>query len=228
MITKYNEDTGSLVEYKIYTNPLELITQMEEGIHYDVIFLDICMPGINGIQCAKDIRIFDNVVKIIFLTSSPEYAVESYSVKAQDYLLKPVKRERLFSLLRQVQKEEDKAGKNIIVVKTKIGITKINLIELEYCEVVNRKLVLHLNNKEDLECSIRINELEEKLQGFGMFLRPHRSYLINMDHIQTLTSHSIIMENGTNIPVPREKYLQIKEAYMEYIFQAKNSVVIGN
>lgn len=228
MMIRYNEENGSMVEYKIYTNPLELVTQMEKGSQYDVILLDICMPGINGIQCAKDIRMFDNFVKIIFLTSSTEYAVESYSVKAQDYLLKPIEKEKLFSLLRQVQKEEDKSEKNIIVLKSKLGITKIDMKKLEYCEVVNRKLVLHLISKEDLECSIRINELEEKLQGFGMFLRAHRSYLINMDYIQTLTAHSIIMENGANIPVPREKYLQVKEAYMEYVFEAKDSVIIGN
>ena len=228
LLNKYGEENHCNVEYKVFTNPLELVTQMEKGVHYDMILLDICMPGINGIQCAKDIRMYDNFVKIVFLTTSAEYAVESYSVKAYDYLLKPIQKERLFSLLRQVEKDNDKSEKNIIVIKTKTGLTKIALTQLEYCEVVNRKLILHLANKEDLECSIRINELEEKLQGFGIFLRPHRSFLVNMDYIQTLTTHSIIMENGAKIPVPREKYAQVKQTYMEYVFQAKDSVVIGN
>ena len=228
LLNKYGEENHCNVEYKVFTNPLEMVTQMEKGVHYDMILLDICMPGMNGIQCAKDIRIYDNFVKIVFLTTSAEYAVESYSVKAHDYLLKPIQKERLFSLLRQVEKDNDKSEKNIIVIKTKTGLTKIALTQLEYCEVVNRKLILHLTNKEDLECSIRINELEEKLQGFGIFLRPHRSFLVNMDYIQTLTTHSIIMENGAKIPVPREKYAQVKQTYMEYVFQARDSVVIGN
>ena len=228
LLNQYGEEYNCNIEYKIYTNPLELVSQIEKGIHYDVILLDVFMPGINGIQCAKDIRIYDNLVKIVFLTTSAEYAVESYSVKAYDYLLKPLQKERLFSLLRQVEKEEDKSEKNIIVVKTKTGITKIALKKLEYCEVVNRKLILHLTNKEDLECSIRINELEDKLASFGMFFRVHRSYLINMDYIKTLTTQSIIMENGAKIPVPREKYVQTKQTYMEYVFQAKDSIVIGN
>ena len=228
LLNSYSEENHCNVEYKTYTNPLELIMQMEKGIHYDMILLDICMPGMNGIQCAKDIRMYDNLVKIVFLTTSAEYAIESYSVKAHDYLLKPLQKERLFSLLCQVEKEEESLEKNIIVVKTKVGITKIALAKLEYCEVVNRKLILHLTNKEDLECSIRINDLEEKLQGFGMFLRAHRSFLVNMDYIRTLTTHSIIMEKGARIPVPREKYAQIKQTYMEYIFRAKDSIVIGN
>ena len=98
----------------------------------------------------------------------------------------------------------------------------------EYGEVVNRKLILHLANKEELECGVRINELEEKLQGLGMFLRAHRSFLVNMDYIRNLTTHSLIMENGAKIPIPREKYAQVKQTYMEYVFRAKDSVVIGN
>ena len=94
----------------------------------------------------------------------------------------------------------------------------VDMIEISYM----------LANKEEMECSVRINELEEKLQSFGMFLRAHRSFLVNMDYIQTLTTHSLIMENGAKIPIPREKYAQVKQTYMEYVFRAKDSVVIGN
>ena len=94
--------------------------------------------------------------------------------------------------------------------------------------MINRKLVLHLNNNEEYESTLRMNELEEKLQDFGMFLRPHRSFLINMDYIQSLTTHSIVMESGVKIPVPREKYAQIKQIYMEYIFQGKDAIVLGD
>ena len=90
LLNAYGEENNCNVEYNTYTNPLELIAQVEMGTHYDVLFLDIFMPGINGIQCAKDIRILDNLIKIIFLTSSTEFAVESYSVKAYQYLLKPI------------------------------------------------------------------------------------------------------------------------------------------
>ena len=228
LLNKYSEESHSNVEYKMYTNPLELVTQMEQGIHYDIILMDVCMPGMNGIQCAKDIRACDNFVKIVFLTSSTEYAVESYSVKAHDYLLKPIQKERLFSLLKQTEKEADVIEKNIFVLKSKTGITKISLSKLEYCEVINRKIILHLINNEECECNLRMNELEEKLKEHGKFLKPHRSFLVNMDYIQSLTTHSIIMESGIKIPIPREKYAQIKQAYMEYIFRSKDSIVLGN
>lgn len=228
LLNQYGEEYHCNIEYKTYTNPLELVSQIEKGIHYDVILLDVFMPGINGIQCAKDIRMFDNFVKIVFLTSSTEFAIESYAVRAYQYILKPVQKENLFLTLRLLEKEAETVEKNIFVLKSKTGITKISLSKLEYCEVINRKIILHLSNGEECECNLRMNELEEKLKNFEMFLKPHRSFLINMDYIQTMTTHSIIMECGMKIPVPREKYAQIKQAYMEYVFQSSDSIILGN
>lgn len=224
----YGEENHCEIEYKIYTNPFELVTQIEKGVHYDVILLDVVMPGINGIQCARDIRMFDTFVKIVFLTSSAEYAVESYSVRAYQYLLKPVKKEDLFFLLKSLEKDTEEADKNVLIFKTKQGISKVLLSKLEYCEVISRKIVLHLTTGEECECSLKMNELEESLKKYKMFLKPHRSFLVNMDHIQTLATHNIVMGCGMKIPVPREKYAQIKQTYMEYMFQSSEAVVLGN
>lgn len=228
LLNQYEKDNHCNIEYKIYTNPLELVAQIEKGMHYDAILLDVFMPGINGIQCARDIRTFDNLVKIIFLTSSAEYAVESYAVKAYQYLLKPIQKENLFHILKMLEKETETVEKNIFVLRAKSGITKVALSKLEYCEVINRKIILHLTNGEEYECSLRMNELEEKLKDYKMFLKPHRSFLVNMDHIRSLSTRSILMECGINIPIPREKYAQIKQTYMEYIFQSSEPIILGN
>ena len=121
-----------------------------------------------------------------------------------------------------------KGGLYMSILKQKGNKLAIALSKLEYCEVINRKITLHLTNGDECECNIRMNELEEKLIEYKMFLKPHRSFLINMDYIQSLTTHSIIMECGMKIPVPREKYAEIKQRYMEYIFQSSSSVVLGN
>lgn len=222
----YTKEYNCNLEYHTFTNPLELVTQIEKGIHYDVILLDMFMPGINGIQCAKDIRSYDNFVKIIFLTSSPEFAIDSYTVKAYDYLLKPIQKENLIVILNQLVKEFNTAKDNIFVFKCKTGIVKISLSKLEYCEMINRKIMLYLTDGKKYECSLKINDLEKKLEHFGMFLRPHRSFLVNMDYIQMLTTHNIIMECDATIPIPREKYAQIKQTYMEYMFHSANHIVL--
>jgi len=220
MLNEYSLQAHSHLEYDVYSCPLELLAQMEQGTHYDILLLDVVMPGINGIQCAKDIRTIDNFVKIIFLTSSSEYAVESYSVSAYQYLLKPLQKEKLFSILGLLEMEIEAHTQNVFVFKSQKGITKISLTKLEYCEVSARKLRLHMSNGEEYESNLHMNEMEEFLKAYKMFLKPHRSYLVNMDYIKTLTQTSILMECGTKIPIPKEKHTSIKQIYMEYIFQS--------
>ena len=226
-IEQYNVKYHCNLEYHMFENPVELIDQIEKGIHYDAILLDVFMPGINGIQCAKEIRTYDNYVKIIFLTSSMEFAVESYDVKAYYYLLKPLQKENFFKILNQVIKEADSEKSNIFVFKSKAGITKISVSKLEYCETLNRKIILHMINGKEYECSLKMNDLEKALETFGMFFRPHRSFLANMDYIETLTYDNILMECGVKIPIPREKYSQIKQLYMEYMFQSSSLIPMG-
>ena len=228
LLNQYSEEYHCVIEYKLFLNPLELIAQIENGVHYDAIFLDVLMPGLNGIQSAKDIRVYDNYVKIIFLTCSPEFALESYAVKAYQYMLKPLDCQKFFQVMKYLQRESDTAKKNLFILKTKNGLTKISLSKLEYCEVVNRKIVLYLNNGETYECNLRMNELEEKLSPFGMFIRPHRSFLINMDYIQTITVNGIVMEGAIRIPVPREKHMQIKKTYMDYMFSSGTVMISAN
>lgn len=219
-LEQYGKEFGRCINYEFFTNPLELAAQVEKGIRYDVILLDIFMPGINGIQCAKDIRTHDSYVKIIFLTSSVEFAVESYSVKAYEYLIKPVQKEKLFEILKQLEREFRQIERNIVVLKCKTGILKVALSELEYCEMLNRKIIIHMTDSKEYECNIKMSELEKKLESFGMFLRPHRSFLVNMNHIRELTPRNLILECGIEVPIPREKYAKIKQEYMDYIFES--------
>lgn len=218
-LEQYAKENACHLDPYIYTNPLELAAQVENGVRYDVIMLDVFMPGINGIQCAKDIRNCDRYVKIIFLTSSVEFAMESYSVKAYDYLLKPIQKEKLFEVIGQLERELHKTEKNIVIIKCKTGIVKLALSEVEYCEMLNRKIVIHMADSREYECNLKMTELEKKLEIYGMFLRPHRSYLVNMDHIREFTPKNMVLECGVEVPIPREKYAQMKQEFMDYIFK---------
>ena len=223
-LKQYSKEYDCEIECDVFTNPLELVAQIEKGNSYDVIFLDIIMQGINGIQCARDIRTYDDCVKIIFLTCSNDFAEESYAVKAYYYLLKPIKKENLFVLLQQLAGELAVKKEDVLLVKCKGGVVKIFLSKLECCEMINRKIILYMADGKEYECSMSISDLEQKLKPFGMFLRVHRSFLVNMDYIQTLTVENIVMSSDIKIPVPRGKYMQIKQVYMEYMFHSANLI----
>lgn len=98
ILDTYREERKASIAYHVFYSATELLTTAKSG-DYDLYILDVMMPAINGMEAAVEIRSFDQEAEIVFLTSSPEFAVESYKYKAQNYLLKPARREQIFSLM---------------------------------------------------------------------------------------------------------------------------------
>ena len=105
------------------------------------------------------------------------------------------------------------------LLRCKDGISRLEISKLEYCEVIHRTLFLHLTSGKVLESSGSLDDLHRQLESYGCFLRPHRSFLVNLDHVQHLSYRSIIMSCRAEIPIPRGKYNQIKTIFLEHAFQ---------
>lgn len=225
LLDRYRVERNEDITYAAFQSPFELLTEIEKGIRLDILFLDVVMPGQNGMDVAKEIRQYDMNMKIIFLTSSPEFAVESYSVGAYFYQLKPIWEESFFRLMDAVLAECEKKKKNSLILRSKDGITRINLQQLEYCEVLGRKLLFHLENGAVLESAGSLDDLAGQLMQYSNFFRPHRSFLVNMEYIQNISSRSIKMVNDAEIPIPHGKCSEIKNTYMEYAFNGEQAVL---
>lgn len=192
LLDKYKTERDEDLTCTVFQSPLELLAAIEKGFSFDILFLDILMPGENGIETAKEIRQYDNNMKIIFLTSSPEFAVQSYTVGAYFYQLKPVWEESFFRLMDAV---------------------------------LGRKLLFHLENGAVLESAGSLDDLAGQLMQYSNFFRPHRSFLVNMEYIQNISSRSIKMVNDAEIPIPHGKCSEIKNTYMEYAFNGEQAVL---
>ena len=225
LLDRYRVERNEDITYAAFQSPFELLTEIEKGIRPDILFLDVVMPGQNGMDVAKEIRQYDTNMKIIFLTSSPEFAVEYYSVGAYFYQLKPIWEESFFRLMDAVLAECEKKKKNSLILRSKDGITRIDLQQLEYCEVLGRKLLFHLENGAVLESAGSLDDLAGQLMQYSNFFRPHRSFLVNMEYIQNISSRSIKMVNDAEIPIPHGKCSEIKNAYMEYAFNGEQAVL---
>lgn len=192
LLDRYRVEWNEDITYAAFQSPFELLTEIEKGIRPDILFLDVVMPGQNGMDVAKEIRQYDTNMKIIFLTSSPEFAVESYSVGAYFYQLKPIWEESFFRLMDAV---------------------------------LRRKLLFHLENGAVLESAGSLDDLAGQLMQYSNFFRPHRSFLVNMEYIQNISSRSIKMVNDAEIPIPHGKCSEIKNTYMEYAFNGEQAVL---
>ena len=118
---------------------------------FDIIFLDVVMPIFNGIEVARELRKTDTSVKIVFLTSSPEYAVDSYTVKANNYLLKPINDAKLYQCLDELCEELEPIS-NVILIKCSNAVHKLPLRNIEYVEAQGKHVIFFLSNKTRIKC----------------------------------------------------------------------------
>jgi DNA-binding LytR/AlgR family response regulator len=207
------------IEVQVFGSSMQLLDQIESGKHYDVFLLDIIMPIITGMEVAAELRRNDKVAKIIFLTSTPEYAVESYSVDAFNYLLKPLQKDMLFSVLEKAYNDICSDHKQYLVVKTQTILSKVFLHQLIYVEAKGRTVYFNQNNGITLESNSTISQVEAVLLIDNRFIKPHRSYIVNLDFIKNLSQDGITTTSGVLIPVSRNVYKEVKQAYINYSFQ---------
>ena len=204
------------IEYTGFHSSWELASALEQGKSFDIYCLDIVMPGFDGIQLGKEIRSYDKATQILYLTSSPEFALDSYSVKAANYLLKPITKETLFSALDDLLEQMKKQEEHSITVKDNQGLHKIMLFNLVYVEAMGRKVVYHLVSGRTLECTSQFSKVCNTLLEYHFFLKPHRSYLVNMNYINTIENTEITLQIPVSIPIAQGKSKQIKEHYLAF------------
>lgn len=225
LLDRYREERNADLTAAAFQSPLELIADIEKGESFDILLLDVLMPGENGIDAAREIRRYDENVRIIFLTSSAEFAVESYTVGAYFYQLKPIWEESFFRLMDAVIAECTRSSGRSLILRCRTGITRVVLDKLEYCEVLGHSLCLHLTDGTVLESAGRMSQLCEKLAEHENFLRVHRSYLINLDFVMAIGPKSVTMTSLDELPLPRGKYTELKDRYLEYAFQGKQVIL---
>lgn len=217
LIDLYRTSRNFSCEYAAFVNGFELVSALEKGKRFDIYCLDIIMPGFTGIEAAKEIRSFDKTAPILFFTSSPEFALESYSVKAINYVLKPISKEKMFctldEVLEQVKAEKDE---DAVIVKSNEGIQKILISNLVFAEVIGRNVLYHLRSGKVIECAEPFSSVCDKLLKYGCFIKPHRSYLVNMQYVDTIDNHQVTLQTLSSVPVAQGKAREIKQQYLNY------------
>jgi DNA-binding LytR/AlgR family response regulator len=218
LVNSYISKTPFLEHVASFDNPLDAMDFLSTN-SVDLIFLDIHMPDLSGIEFT---RILENRPKIIFTTAYEKYALEGFKLEAVDYLLKPFsyeeflkaakKAEKLLRLEHPVQTEEIEANNEFLFLKSEYKIRRINFNEIKYIEGLKDYVKVYLQNEEKPVLSINsLKSLEAKLPE-TKFMRVHRSFIVNLDKIETIERSRIVF-GKTYIPVSD----QFKDKFQEYL-----------
>lgn len=200
-----------------FDSPLELLTYVESNNRFDIVLLDIYMPGLLGTSVAQELRDMGDECEIIFLTSSPDHAIEAFSLNAAHYLLKPFSEQEFYLALDKVFVNIAKKSASYLTVKATTGIIRLNLDRFVYSESENHVQCIRMLGGEIVRIRKSSTELFELIEREPRFYKCGNTYIINMDYIAELTSKEIVLSTGVKIPMLSRKYTELRKQYMDYM-----------
>ncbi|MDR3560052.1 MAG: LytTR family DNA-binding domain-containing protein [Negativicutes bacterium] len=213
----YFQDRGVDGKVFSYDSAEKLNSEMESNrLGFDIVFLDIIMNDMDGMTCARLIRRQDKLVKIIFLTSSTDHVYEGYEVGATAYLVKPVAAEKLAAVLgTAIDAVEDIAKESITF--TAGGVTqRILLKDIVYLESKKNKVIIMLARGESLAVYTTMDEFEQAHRP-TMWIRSHKSYVVNFLYIERYLSDKFVLRDGIEIPISRVYKDKARECFFNLL-----------
>ena len=199
----------------LFTNAKDLISRIEffSENSIDIVITDIEMPDINGIEMAKELKKYHPRMEFIFVTNYTDYIQEVFSVNPVHYIIKPVNPEKLSEALKIATSEIERNKKNTVDIISKNKTLRIRLDEIKYIESYTRKIVLH-ELRTNTEIIMKLDDFQSMLPPF--FLRIHKSYLVNMNMIRSISNNRIELFTGEILPVTKAKYPIVKKSILNY------------
>lgn len=220
-------DEENKVEITSFLSSHALAKQVERkkndngvGGMFQIYILDVMMPDIDGITLGKIIRRVDTDAVIIYTTSYEEFAFEAFGVHALDYLKKPLQREKVIQTMQKALAMCKRPAKETFPIKIKSGIYSTEKEQIVYVENVSRSNAYHLSSGQTVTGLCNRGKFEDAIMDLlnsEGFIQVHKSYVVNMQYIKDLTNNSLVLDDGTEIPVSKKRKIQVKKDYLKYL-----------
>lgn len=206
-VSRWAVSVGHSVQIAMFASAEDFLFQYAEKSDYDILLLDIEMGSMDGVTMAKTLRKDNDTIQIIFITGYSDYISEGYEVAALHYLMKPVKQEKLFSVL---DRAVEKLAKNEKVLNFEMSgeMVRIPIYQIRYAEVFGNYVTIHADD--ELKIKMSLGELERGLDD--QFYRVGRSVIVNLTQISRVTKVEIKLNDGTAISLPRGAYDGVNRA----------------
>ncbi len=203
-----------LAEVSIFSSGESFLKDWEEN-SYDLILLDIYMEGLLGVDVARKVRETDFDVRIVFCTTSNEFASESYEVGANYYLQKPVSSTSFQRMLKMIRLDDYEINRFITLPDGQ----KIVLRNITYTEYYNHSIIIHSKKRADLQTRMSQTEWENLLSEYQFLYSCSKGIVVNFYEVEKAESDAFLLKNGVQIPISRRKSKDTLEAYAHFRFE---------
>lgn len=186
-----------------------------QPVFFNIVFLDIYLDNDNGIEIGTKLRNLGEDCQMVFITSSRDFAIEGFELKARHYIIKPIAEAKIFEALNRCLAALTEDIKAIRIPNGKLEVT-VRLKDIIYVEVFNKVSVIHTIDGE-INTYEPLSKLEKQLGG-PPFLRCHRCSIINMNYVEDYTTTDFIMKNGDSVGIARSNSVTVRQQYLDYVF----------
>lgn len=212
---RWAEERKHTIELKTFSSAENFLFHYTEQPNFDILLLDIEMPGMNGVELAQNVRRGNDRIQIIFITGFPDFIAEGYEVSALHYLMKPVTYDKLSEVLCRAAEKLKKTEKPILL-SVNGEIRRIPTDQIISVEAFAHTCVITTTDSA-LETKTNITAIEKILdEAAGSFVRCHRSYIVGVRYIKSLSKTDITLDDGTKIPLSRGNYQTVHQAFIHY------------
>ena len=208
-------------EISVYNNSLLFLEKLKTVGGFDILLLDICMPGISGTDVAWEIRAREDKSELIFLTTSDEFAVDAFALKAAHYLLKPFSQQQFDEAMERAMSRFNSCERKKLTLKPLGGgLQNVDVDDILFIESFGHTQNVYLKAGSTTESQRSLSRLREMLTEVspGQFDSPCKGYLINHKLIRTIEAKRVIMQNGRELPVARGAFREFQDRHFAYMF----------
>ena len=207
MVRRWAASAGHNIHTNVFNSAESFLFSYAEENDYDILLLDIEMGEMDGVTMAKELRKSNDAVQIVFITGYSDYIAEGYEVAALHYLMKPVKEEKLCSVLDRAVEKLLKNEK-MLTLETGGEMLRIPIYQIRYADVFGNYVTIHALS--DITVKMTLSELEKQLDE--RFYRVGRSAVVNLTYVSRVTKSEIRLSDGTAVSLPRGAYDGINRA----------------
>lgn len=202
-----------MCQFRKFPSAESFLFEWEDNRVWDALFLDIQMPGINGVELARRIREQDEGVAIVFTTGITDYLQEGYEVAALHYLVKPLDEQKVGICMERIVSGREKNQMMMLLVETEDASLRLLEKDIMYIEAFAHDTEVHLKG-ESYRVKEGITSWQNRLSD--LFILCHRSYLVNLLYVARLDKTEVVLDDGERIPLSRRNQRMVNEAFIRF------------